>query len=292
MALPNSEYWIKRAEQRVSPYWANADNLEKRFKKEFQNVYKELEKELYTFAGKNDLTYSQSRIIALMKEIKPHIDKLYDEQQTSIAEHLLNVYEDNYYKGLFSIAVGVNTSYSFVSLNESFIKSAISFPWSGENFSDRIYNNKTKLIQTLRTELTQSLIRGDSIKETARTVSDRLEISRKNANRLVQTETGAVISSSDKKSYKEWELDEYEYVATLDKRTSEICRSLDNEVFKLDDMVIGVNAPPTHPNCRSTTVPYFSDNIGKRIARDIETGRAEYVPSDMKYEQWYKKYID
>ncbi|MDF0230570.1 polymorphic toxin type 50 domain-containing protein, partial [Staphylococcus pseudintermedius] len=64
---------------------------------------------------------------------------------------------------------------------------------------------------------------------------------------------------------------EYEFVAKRDEKTSKICRHYDKKVFKVKDMVPGVNAPPMHPHCRSTTVPhvgnwrdkFFKDRQGK-----------------------------
>ena len=60
------------------------------------------------------------------------------------------------------------------------------------------------------------------------------------------------------------------------KRQSEICRSLDGQVFPMKDYEAGVTAPPFHVYCRSTTVPHFDENfgqIGERAARDEETGK-------------------
>lgn len=47
-------------------------------------------------------------------------------------------------------------------------------------------------------------------------------------------------------------------------------------------------------NCRTTTAPYFDDDFGhksERAAKD-EAGKTYYVPADMKYPEWKKKYID
>ncbi|MBR3553812.1 MAG: hypothetical protein IKN72_10575 [Clostridia bacterium] len=56
----------------------------------------------------------------------------------------------------------------------------------------------------------------------------------------------------------------------------------------------GVTAPPFHPWCRCTTVPYFDDmkGIGERWMRDPETGKGGTVPSDMTYQEWKAKYVD
>lgn len=47
----------------------------------------------------------------------------------------------------------------------------------------------------------------------------------------------------------------YQFSATVDERTTEECRSLHRKVFPMDELTIGVNAPPIYPPpppCRST----------------------------------------
>ena len=83
-------------------------------------------------------------------------------------------------------------------------------------------------------------------------------------------------------------------MAVLDKRTSRICQEHDNKVYDRDKAVPGVNCPPMHPWCRSTTVGYDEDadySKLKRRARNPVTGKTELVPADMTYKEWYSKYV-
>lgn len=85
---------------------------------------------------------------------------------------------------------------------------------------------------------------------------------KRNVNSLVRT---AIISTSDKiqlNTYGESDVFENEiYVATLDARTTPICRALDGKVFKVNEG----SRPPLHFNCRSVRVPYYSkEMIGNR----------------------------
>ena len=48
-------------------------------------------------------------------------------------------------------------------------------------------------------------------------------------------------------------------LATLDSKTSEICRRLDGKVFDMKDFQAGVTATPFHPYCRTTKAPHFDD---------------------------------
>lgn len=82
-----------------------------------------------------------------------------------------------------------------------------------------------------------------------------------NASRLLVTESARVQAESQKLTYlKELGEDgEYKYVAKIDKKTSKLCHSLNGKVFKVKEMIPGVNAPPMHPWCRSTTVPHVGN---------------------------------
>lgn len=118
-----------------------------------------------------------------------------------------------------------------------------------------------------------------------------MNVSKANAARLVYTESAAYSSRARLRTYKDLGLEKYEIVATLDNRTSEICQEMDAKIFNLKDYEVGTTAPPFHVRCRSTTAPYFDDD-GERAARDEETGKTYYVPTNMTYKDWKSKYID
>lgn len=296
ITIPDAGYWTKRNEQRVSPFYLAADNLDKEMTASFNSMYKKLEKELYTFAGKygtkGELTYSKQRVVQLMKLLNPYIEETHANYENKLTEHLIKTYDDNYYAGLYALENGTKVYSSFVALDDRAIKQAISYPWSGENFSDRIYANKRNLVRTLKREITNSLIRGDSLQQTSRAISKRVGVSISDATRLTQTETAAVITSSDKKMYIDFGVEYYRYQATLDDRTSATCQDLDGTVYKVEEMLSGLNAPPMHPRCRSTTVPDLGESFGQRIAKNLGTGKTEYVPADMTYKVWYNKYVE
>ena len=114
------------------------------------------------------------------------------------------------------------------------------------------------------------------------------------ARRLVRTEAAFVSGELNAEAYEECDLQKYQFLATLDLRTSEICRSLDGKRFFLKDRQVGKNYPPMHPWCRSTTIAVISEDDIKKLKRralNPETGRTELVPASMTYGEWYKKYV-
>lgn len=73
-----------------------------------------------------------------------------------------------------------------------------------------------------------------------------------------------------------------------------MCRKLDGKRFKVSEQQPGLNCPPMHPWCRSTTICDISDgelSQMKRRARNPVTGKNETVPANMTYEQWYDKNV-
>lgn len=295
LELPDFRYWLEVNQQRQGELWKDTEAVEKEVLSYYRKIYKELEKTFFAFAVKNgvnnQLTYSQARMLALMKELYPYIDDIYSTEEKLLTEHLFKVYEQNYYKGLYDLSKGLQISTSFVKLNERAVKTAVQFAWSGADYVDRISVNKDRLKVVLKQEITASIIRGDALDVTAKAVKRRLNISGEQAQVLVQTETAAVMTASDKKMYKDFDVDEYQYDATLDNKTTPTCRELDGQTFPVEEMTSGLNAPPMHPRCRSTTVPYTGLNFGKRLAKRLDNGQAEYIPADTSYQQWEKKFI-
>ena len=116
-------------------------------------------------------------------------------------------------------------------------------------------------------------------------------IVRTSVNQVQNQASQAVYAANSKVAPK------YQYVATLDSRTSAVCRDLDGKTFAYNRGP----TPPQHFNCRSTTVPVvdyeglskrkgFEDlkppPVGKVVTRPSATGR---VPQDTTYGEWLLK---
>ena len=77
----------------------------------------------------------------------------------------------------------------------------------------------------------------------------------------------------------------YEYVATLDTRTTALCGSLDGKKFRYGEGP----EPPQHFNCRSTTVPIIDDEDLRRRFPDTRPSEVGRVPQDLSYPDWLKR---
>lgn len=234
-----------------------------------------------------------SRLEALKLQIQQQIEVLYGNQLDGLDKLLRDIYSDGYYHTAFEIQRGFNIGWDLHDIDSKQLDKILSRPWSldSRTFSDRIWVNKQQLIGSLQTQLTQAVIRGESPDVLIRNLSKELNVDKNKAGRLIMTESAAFTSAAQKDCFNDLGVEKYEIVATLDNRTSQICQDLDGEVFDMKDYQVGVTAPPFHPWCRTTTVPYFEDNFGERAARDAE-GKVYYVPSNIKYKDWKKAFVD
>ena len=232
-----------------------------------------------------------SRLEELQANIRWEVENLYRQQQLRLFEVLEKGYEDTYYRANFDVQQGIGFAYSFTALNTRAVQKAVTQNWQGSNFSDRIWNDKVKLIDTLNQTIPQGITLGQNPRKVARTIAKTMETKFSNAERLARTEMNHICNDATRDAYKETPevLQQYKVIATLDNRTSEICQNQDNKVYKMSEWEEGVTAPPFHPNCRSGTVPYFDDvdlSDYTRLATDYSTGQAYYVPANMSYKEW------
>lgn len=250
--LTSSEF--KEWKMTLEEYEKEISKLLKAGEEELAN---KLRIELETLAMKSRIT----RLDSLKTQIDIELNRKASRDYDIVKKGISDVYRDFYTITTSDFGLtGVNTV-----LPDKVIRRLINQPWSGANFSERIWGNAETLGKVLKQEIIQSFIQGISVKDLSDRIQNRFEADRKNTERLVRTELNHALNETTKLSYEEAEIEEYEYLAEIDSRTSDICRELNGQKFKMKDAKVGVNYPPMHPYCRSTTVPVIDyENFGKK----------------------------
>jgi SPP1 gp7 family putative phage head morphogenesis protein len=130
--------------------------------------------------------------------------------------------------------------------------------------------------------------RAAGIKETVARGGDATRMANNQINTLVRTSINQVANAASQQVYEANQdiTKKYRYLATLDTRTSSICRALDGREFEYGKGP----TPPQHFNCRSTTVPVLDLPpgapplpVGKRAAA------GGMVPGNTTYGEWLIK---
>ncbi|MEN3130836.1 minor capsid protein [Bacillus cereus] len=234
-----------------------------------------------------------TRLDAISSEMLRVLSDQAIQDEKAIRKQMTTIYTETLLRSKYEfLKLGIETPVYV--LNEKIIKEILSYPWSGENFSNRIWNNKKKLLQVLREELTQGVIQGLHADEVSERLAKKMNVEMKHAITLVHTESSYFYNQSTLDSFGEAEIEKYKLHVTFDHRTSPKCRALDTgKIYNRDDASVGYNYPPLHPRCRTLPIPYFEGVSGPkyRWVRD-NTGKSVKVDEpDMTYNEYKKQFL-
>jgi SPP1 gp7 family putative phage head morphogenesis protein len=235
-------------------------------KSELKSFKQEL-KEMINYAKQNDIDTSKlkqlytkarvTRLEELKTQIEDELNRLTVENESQIKGLLEDTYTEGYYKSIYNLEKDVGYKINFSKLNTKLVEKATKMNFAGVNYSSALWTNKDNLMTILNQSIPQGLALGYNPKKLAEITSKKLQTNYNNTVRLIRTEYNFIMNQATKDSYKACGIGQYQILATLDDRTSEICQEMDLQIFNYNELEVGVNYPPFHPNCRSTTIPYF-----------------------------------
>ena len=237
--LKGDEYKVWKKD--LHDYMKEYNKLLKTAPLDAQKLYLEIE----TLSAKSRMSHLDS----LRTQINMELIKVSSDVESATKKTLTSIYRDTYTEVTKDLGINVIVS-------PEKIKTVLDRPGSGANFSERLWTNTDKLAQTVKQEIVNGMIQGINLKTMTKRVSERFETAKKNdVERLLRTEVNYTLNQATLDGYKEAGIEKYEFSATLDSRTSQICSELHGEVFEIKKIAVGLNYQPMHPRCRSTTIP-------------------------------------
>lgn len=177
-----------------------------------------------------------------------------------------------------------NVDASFTSPSPEQVWSAIKFQPLGldskpVDFQQLISGWSTVEVNRLVMGVKSGFVQGKTTRQIVKEVAGAgglADVSQRNAATVVRTALNHVSTQAREIIYQKNSdiVEKYEWVSTLDSRTSTICRSRDGQKYDIGKGPL----PPAHPNCRSATAPVISaefdflDAGAKRAARGADGG--------------------
>nr|DAK63383.1 MAG TPA: minor capsid protein [Caudoviricetes sp.] len=327
-AVPNDKYWQDRAEERLSDAEKHSARYIKEINSVYDNArWKIIEeiKSLYDNYYKKDAGFDNEKLRAIVPNgtlkqfrremneagLSDYLPENYKARMTRLeylyaqcwaeskkanmkhykleTESHKETIKHGYYKNIYDTAVGLKINPVFSGLNSRAVNEILNTQFVAGNYSKHIWKNTDKLARTLKEVIGSAVAKGEGYEKTARLIRTRFDVTKNEAIRLVRTETCYFQNQAEIKSLKEMGFKKYQFIATLDSRTSGVCRDHDKIVFDVDKAQAGFNLPPLHPNCRSTITAYLGKEYetDTRIARN-ENGVSEYV-ENINYGEWLKR---
>ncbi len=329
-----SDYWARRAKERMDGYYDDLEVYQKRIEQAVRGatgrIKADVEKILKNFMNRYKLTkeeamelmnapvdyeslqrmmktvekmpesadkkaieaqieakaygYRISKLEALEIDIKAETHRLADkivEITGDSLRHTANKALTTHRADMVKLLKESGISAQFGGVNPKIVDELVKNSWSGKSFSARTWSNRAVLEKNLNSVLKEGILTGKGSYRIAEELEEKMNQGLYAAERLVRTETTHITNAADQVAYKEAGIEEYEYLAALDERTSKICQELNGKRFKVVDAQAGVNLPPMHPNCRSTTVAVLDDEVAEH-ERSVKQGK-EAIHVDFKY---------
>lgn len=264
--------------------------IAERFQQSIDNINKEIEANWQRFAGKEGISLSEAKKISMEHDVKAFARKakqyVKEKNFSKKANEELRLYNvtmrvnrlellksqiglellalsddlDKYTADLLTKEGLAEAERQAGILGETifdnykkYVQSVVNGSFHSATFSERIWGNLEALKAELDRLLVRSITLGKNPRDIARELRNLFETSKYEAERLMRTESARIQTAIQEKSYQEYGIEEYEYIA--EPTACKICLPLNGKIFKVKDMRSGQNASPMHANCRCSTAP-------------------------------------
>lgn len=276
----------------------NLEALDKVFNdvlEEFNSVYANIElnrkslldaisKIVLDYTVENDnLKLTDNERKKLIKQLYELIESFtsseYKEEKKAINKTLTDSIQETHNLKYYILSIGINTKPKKIKNDK--IKNIVDRKVDSENWSDRLWTNKTDIEIQLKKDIQNLLVGNISINKIKNIINERFSTNASNTDRLIQTEIARVQNDVNENFWKEEGIRKLIYLATLDTKTCKRCQKYDGKPFDVNDS----NRPqlPLHPRCRCCYVETI-DNW-KPLKRRDNTIIDEHIDFT-DYENW------
>jgi SPP1 gp7 family putative phage head morphogenesis protein len=229
-----------------------------------------------------DTNYAQ-RTAAVMQQIAQELDDLLRNAQGGTLASMEAAYKGGYYGKAWVVEDALRNGkvVNLPMLPSAAVRSALLNPYGGLTFLDRFQDARDDFVKRIRRAITQSQINGDSIQQAVKRLADELgvDVGRGGAERglyarlemIARTE---ILRASNMGAMAIYEANQdvlkgWEWVATKDERTCDICGPRDGKKHAFDS---NATKPPAHPRCRCSVAPVLiNEDLESRIVGKHET---------------------
>ena len=200
------------------------------------------------------LLYQLDSYWQMQGQLRNELQKLGEKQVALLTKE----FELNFFEVYYSIAPEGMTAFN--TIDTAAAQQLINAVWlaDGKNFSQRIWTNTERLLETLNEQLISVVASGKKTTELKNLLQERFGVSYSRADMLVRTELAHIQTMAAKQRYEDYGLKQYEILGNDDDSCgnhSVDCHEMDGKKFLYSEMVVGKNAPPFHPNCKCCIVP-------------------------------------
>lgn len=256
----------------MSNYWQ--DRMAKAQNKLSDKNLKQIQKQLKKYYGKaaerviRDFESTYDKLLATVGEGKQptpadlyKLNKYWEAQAqlrgqlNKLGERtistLTKVFEINFLDIYYSI--NIDGREAFNTIDSKIVHQLINQIWvaDGKSFSQRVWDDVDKLVDTLNDELLHCVITGKKTTELVHLLQERFGVSYNNADMIARTEMAHIQTEAAKKRYEDYGIKQVQIWASPDERRCKECGKLHKTKYFTNEQV----PIPVHPRCRCCIIP-------------------------------------
>lgn len=193
--------------------------------------------------------YKYNRLTKTEKQLEEIIKSLGETEEKFMKESL----EETYINTSKEVAKELSANSINIDFNripKQAIENVMTTPWTGKVFSDTLWTNKDRLLDSLQSTLIRGLVQGKSYKDMAQEIQKLMNSSSYNALRLIRNETAIFIREATLDRYKEsGVVNKVQWWSAKDERLCDDCGEKHGNIYDFDKL------PERHVLCRCTLLP-------------------------------------
>lgn len=235
----------KEIEKQLRKYYGNAA---KQVVADFEATYNKI---LLQQAAEQEITpallYRLDSYWQLQSQLREQLNLLGEKQIALFTKQ----FEINFFDIYYSIAIPGERAFSTIDTIGA--RQLINAIWcaDGKTFSQRIWGNTERLLETLNEELIHCVATGKPTSQLKKVLMERFNVSYNSADTIARTELAHIQTEAAKRRYEDYGIQEVEIWADKDERRCEVCGKLHQKRYPM-----GAALPiPAHPRCRCCILP-------------------------------------
>ena len=215
---------------------------------DFESVYNKL---LAQKAEGKEITpadlYKLDKYWQMQGALRQRLQKLNERQVSALTK----IFEINFFDVYY--AIEIEGKKAFNTIDSAGAQALINSIWcaDGKSWSQRVWENTDKLLETLNEELLHCVVTGKKTTQLKNLLQERFGVSYNRADTIVRTELAHVQTQAAQQRYKDYGIQQVEILADADERRCPECGKLHKTRYP-----VGASVPiPAHPRCRCCLVP-------------------------------------
>lgn len=236
---------LKQIQKQLKKYYGKAAE---RVIRDFESTYDKL---LVTVGEGKQPTpadlYKLNKYWEAQNQLRGQLNKLGERTISTLTKQFEVNFFDIYY------SINIDGHEAFNTIDSKIVHQLINQIWvaDGKSFSQRVWDDVDKLVDTLNDELLHCVITGKKTAELVNLLQERFGVSYNNADMIARTEIAHIQTEAAKKRYEDYGIKQVQIWASPDERRCDVCGKLHKTKYFTNEQV----PIPAHPFCRCCIIP-------------------------------------